>query len=237
MKEEALKEVGLSDKEIEVYLANLGLGSAFVQRIAHAARLNRTSTYDILSSLEKKGFVSYTITAGKRYYQATNPNKLLDLLKEKESLVKKALPELTSVMESVAQKPKVEVYVGINGLKSVFEDILRNSSSFLCIASKEHLFKLFKYYFPHFVKKRMQKGIKVKIISDKQPYDKKAPYKLIKKEIKTATWIYNGKIAMVSLEEKEPIGILIHEKNFYETQKLIFDLLWENLDKPKSHKK
>ena len=53
--------------------------------------------------------------------------------------------------------------------------------------------------------------------------------KLIKKKIKTATWLYNGKIAMISLEEKEPIGILINEKNFYDTHKMIFDLLWENL--------
>lgn len=230
MKEEALSALGLNDKEIAVYLANLQLGSALVQDIARYAKLNRTSTYDVLTSLERLGFVSYTITSGKRYYQATNPQKLLDLLKEKESLVKKALPELTSIMEFVAKKPRVEVYVSINGLKSIFEDILRDCDSFLCIASKKHLSRLFKYYFPHFVERRIENGIKVKIISDDIPYDKKAPYKLIKQEIKTATWIYNGKIAMVSLEEKEPIGIIIQEKNFYETQKVMFELLWENLD-------
>ena len=81
MKEEALKELGLNAKETAVYLANLRLGSSLVQDIAHSAGLNRTSTYDLLSSLEKKGFVSYTITSWKRYYQATTPNKILDLLK------------------------------------------------------------------------------------------------------------------------------------------------------------
>lgn len=229
MKEEALASLGLNEKEIAIYVSNLRLGSALVQDIAKSAKLNRTSAYDILSSLEKKGFVSYTIQSGKRYYQSTDPSKIFDLLKEKENLVKKALPELKSIKESVAKKPSVEVYVGKEGLKSIFEDILRNSKSFSCIASKKHLFKLFKYYFPHFVKRRIKKGIQVRILSNEPPYDKKAPYKLIKKGIKTATWIYNGKIAMVSLEEKEPIGILIDEKNFYETQKAMFDLLWENL--------
>ena len=226
MKEEALRALGLNEKEAIVYLANLGIGSALVQGIAEAAELNRTSTYDVLSALARKGFASYTVTGGKRHYQAANPNKLLALLKEKEALVRKALPELLNTMESVPQKPAVEVYVGVNGLKSVFEDILQNSDSFFCIASKKHLFKLFKYYFPQFVKRRIEAGIKVKIITDEKPYDKKAQYKIIKEGIKTATWAYNGKIAMVSLEEKEPIGILIKEKNFFETQNLIFDLLW-----------
>ena len=35
--------------------------------------------------------------------------------------------------------------------------------------------------------------------------------------------------AMISLEEKEPMGILIHEKNFYETHQMMFDILWESL--------
>ncbi|TKJ17154.1 hypothetical protein CEE44_01300 [Candidatus Woesearchaeota archaeon B3_Woes] len=230
MKEEILKSLGLSDKEIKIYLANLQLGSNLVQEIANFAELNRTSAYDLLKSLEKKGFVSYTIQSGKKFYQATKPNKLLDMLKEREELVKKILPELNFLTESVDKRPNVEVYTGKNGLKSIFENILAEAKSFSCIASKNQLLKLFQYYMPHFVERRKKKGIKVRIISETQPVDKKAPYKLIKEKIKTATWLYNGKIAMVSLEEKEPIGILINEKNFYETQKIMFDLLWKNLD-------
>ncbi len=230
MREEILKSVGLSSKEIKIYLANLQLGSDLVQNIANFAKLNRTSTYDLLRSLEEKGFVSYTIQSGKKFYQATTPNKLIDMLKEKEVLMKKILPELNSLSESVGKRPKVEVYMGKNGLKSIFEDILKNSKSFDVMVSKKHLFQLFEYYFPNFVNRRKKKGIKVRIISDSQPVDKKAPYKLIKKEIKTATWLYDGKIAMISLEKKEPMGILINEKNFYETHKIMFDLLWESLD-------
>ena len=177
-----------------------------------------------------RGFVSYTIQSGKRFYQATKPKKLIGMLKEKEALVRKILPELDALSGSVGKQPNVEVYTGKDGLKSVFENILSEARSFSCIASKEQMLKLFQYYLPHFVDRRKKAGIKVRIISEGQPLDKKAPYKLIKNKIKTATWLYNGKIAMVSLEEKEPMGILINEKNFYETHKMIFDLLWESLD-------
>ncbi len=230
MKEKALLALGLNRKESQIYLANLRIGYSLVQDIAKNAKMNRTSAYDLLDSLEKKGFVSHTISSGKKYYQATNPQNLFNLLKEKESLVKQALPELNAIKESVTKKPpNIEVYMGKNGLKTIFEDILQNSKYFDCIASKKHLFELFKFYFPHFVKRRVKQRIKVRIISNEQPYDKKAPYKLINNNLKTATWLYNNKIAMVSLEEKQPIGIIIDEKNFFDTQKLMFDLLWENL--------
>ena len=229
MKEEALKSLGLTEKEIQIYLACLRLGSSLVQDIASSAKLNRTSTYDILSSLENKGFVSFTISSGKKHYQAINPKNLLNLFKEKEKLIEEALPELDLLIKSHVEKPKIEVFLGKNGLKTLFEGILKDADYFYCIASKKQLLELFTFYLPHFVERRKQKGIKVKILSNETPLDKNAPYKIIKKPLKTATWIYNGKIVMVSLEEAEPIGILIDEKNFYETHKALFELLWENL--------
>lgn len=229
MKEEALSALGLNEKEIEVYLSCLKRGSSLVQDIAISAKQNRTSTYDILASLEKKGFVSFTISSGKKHYQATNPKNLLNLFKEREKLIEGALPELNSLVKSHITKPRIEVFLGKNGLKTLFEEILNEADSFYCIASKKQLFDLFTFYFPHFVERRKKNKIKVKILSNEKPFDKDAPYKIIKKPLKTATWIYNGKIVMVSLEESEPIGILIDEKNFYETHKAIFELLWENL--------
>ena len=101
MKEEILRSLGLSDKEIKIYLASLQLGSSLVQNIANFAELNRTSAYDLLKSLEQKGFVSYTIQSGKRLYQATQPNKIIDMLKEREELVKKILPELNTLSGSI----------------------------------------------------------------------------------------------------------------------------------------
>ena len=229
MKKEALRALGLNEKEIAVYLALLQLGSSLVQDIAGMAKLNRTSTYDLLASLEKKGFVSYTIKSGKRYYQATDPEKIIDLLHEKENLVKKALPELTALRKTVSKRPRVEVYVGKEGLKSIFEQILRESKSFIAIGSKKNLVKLFKFYFPFFVKRRIKKGIKVKVIIDDVPLDKTVEYKIIKKKMKTVTYIFNDKIAMISLEEKEPIGILIQEKNFVDTYRMMFDIIWKSV--------
>ena len=165
MKEEALQLLGLTDKEIQIYLSCLKLGSSLVQNIAISAKQNRTSTYDILSSLENKGFVSFTISSGKKHYQAVNPQNLLNLFKEREKLIEEAIPELDSLVKSKIVSPKIEVFLGKNGLKTLFEGILKEADSFYCIASKKQLFKLFSFYFPHFVERRKKKGIKVFFIN------------------------------------------------------------------------
>ena len=227
--EKVLESLGLNNKEIKIYLSSLQLGTSLVQNIANHANINRTSTYDLLKSLEQKGFVSHVIKSRKKHYQATEPNKLNSLLKEKQEILKKALPELNSLSKNIGKIPSIEVYTEKQGLKTIFEDILNTAKSFSCIASKEQISKLFEFYLPHFVNQRKKSKIKVKLITSSEPLDKTAPYKIINKEIKTATWIYNGKIAMISLEKQKPIGIIIKENNFYETHKMIFDLLWSHL--------
>jgi len=233
MKEEALEALGMNKKQRAIYLTILQLGPSSVHDIASFAKMNRTSTYDILHALEPMGFVSHTVISGRRHYQALAPEQLSSILKEKETLLNEALPELSALTASVTTRPKVEVYVGVNGIKAIFQDILRSSTSFVSIASKKKLDNLMKYYFFHqFVSERMRRKIKRRLIVDETPYDKKSPYKILKKQFKTATWIYNGKIAMVSLEEKEPVGIIIEDKNFYHTQMMLFNMLWDMLPEP-----
>lgn len=229
MKEDALRSLGLNEKQANVYLASLRLGPAVVQDIAAQARMNRTSTYDLLHGLERLGFVSYTLTGGKRHYQALAPKSLLGIVREKELLVKKALPELDAIAESVVKKPKIEVYVGYNGIKSLFEDILRNATTLYSISSKKGLVKLFKFAFPHFVDERIRKGIKAKLILDDAPLASDAEYRILKRPLKIAMWFYNERLVLISLEEREPVGVLIHEKNFYHMQKILFDILWDSL--------
>lgn len=47
-----------------------------------------------------------------------------------------------------------------------------------------------------------------------------------------ANYIYEDKIAMLSLEQKEAIGIIIESKEIAETQKSLFNLLWISLNNP-----
>ena len=75
-----LIKAGLTNRESEAYLALLQLQEALVSEISKKTKENRTHIYDTLNSLIEKGFVSYVIKNGKKYFRAAPPEKLIEYL-------------------------------------------------------------------------------------------------------------------------------------------------------------
>ena len=94
-----LKHLNFSEKEIDVYLTSLKLGSAPISELAKKAGIKRPTTYVILEKLEEKGLVSMSNRKNRLIFVAQIPDKLLKLVEqqkeeliEKETEVKKSLP-------------------------------------------------------------------------------------------------------------------------------------------------
>src|SRR3989338_5963845 len=79
-----LKNFGLSEKEIAVYLALIELGASSVRAISEKAKVNRGTTYDILKSLIGMGIVSYYNKESKQYFIAERPETLLAVIEKKQ---------------------------------------------------------------------------------------------------------------------------------------------------------
>ncbi len=234
--ENELKEFGLTEKEIKVYLACLKLGTALVQEIAKKAGTYRTYTYEILKSLKEKGLVSYVIKNRKQYFEVAQPEKLINILKEKESKIIKVLPDLKEIYQSSIEKPKVELYEGKEGLKTILDDIIRTKKEILVYGSTEKQLKILQFYFPNYIIRRIKTKIHTRVITEKSPWTIEK-LKTEKKELReskfipniefpTVTYIYGNKVAILSLE-KEIIGLIIENKAISDTQKQIFELLWK----------
>lgn len=235
--EQELREFGLTDKEIKVYLACLKLGTALVQDIAKKAGTYRTYTYEILRSLKEKGLVSYIIKSGKQYFEVAKPEKLLNILKEKEEKIQRLLPSLKEVYKSAAEKPKIEVYEGKEGIKTVIDDLIKTKKPILAYGSTRKQMGLLDFYFPNYIKRRIKEKIRIKILTEhsKETEEVKRKDKEELRETRffpegidlpTATNIYGNKVAILSLE-KELLGIIIESENIANTQRLIFELLWK----------
>ena len=79
-----LKNFGLSEKEIAVYLALIELGPSSVRDLAAKSKVNRGTTYDILKSLINLGIVSYYNKESKQYFISEPPEKLLEAIDRKK---------------------------------------------------------------------------------------------------------------------------------------------------------
>jgi sugar-specific transcriptional regulator TrmB len=130
MFEKYLKEIGLSEKEAEVYLALLQGDSFSIIEIAKKTKINRTTIYPVIKSLAEKGLVSETTTNTKVHYQAESPERLETylerqkiLLDENSKKIKDIIPQLKSVQRESGERPVVKYFEGKEGIMSVNEDL------------------------------------------------------------------------------------------------------------------
>lgn len=130
-----LLELGLSDKESDVYLSMLELGPASVQDIAKKAGVNRSTTYVMIESLKRRGLLS-TFDHGKKvYFAAESPDKLkllmqdeLAEIKAKQARMEAALPRLQAIFNAHTDKPHVRYLEGEHALMQIRNEIVESKS-------------------------------------------------------------------------------------------------------------
>ncbi len=244
-----LKNFGLSEKEISVYLALIELGPSSVRDISAKSKVNRGTAYDILKSLMSTGIVSYYNKESKQYFIAEPPEKLLSAIdQKKEDLdevrghIEQSLPLIKTLFEKQGGKPTVKLYEGAKGIKLILEDVLEevakitDKTYYLYSSSTVKDRKNVYEGIPDFSKKRIAKKISVKIISlgeggQLAGLDERKKMPTGGKDVKsTHEIIYAGKVAHLGLDEKEnPVGVVIQNEAIYETQKLVFEFNWNKL--------
>ncbi len=93
-----LKEYGLNDKEIEVFLFLVKKKELTAYKIAKEIRYHRATVYDVLDKLIIKGFVSKTEKYGKQYYSVNEISNVLGKVKEKEAILLSIIPEINRIV-------------------------------------------------------------------------------------------------------------------------------------------
>lgn len=119
MLEKYLEELGLSDKEAAVYLALLQFDNASPAQIAEKTKLNRSTVYVILESLEKKGLASETDVGKTVHYQAAAPERLETYVEQQQlkleelgKRLKDIIPQIKSVGRESGERPVVKFLDG-----------------------------------------------------------------------------------------------------------------------------
>lgn len=232
-----LKEFGLNDKESAVYLSNLKIGSSRVNNIARDSKILRETAYFVLNSLIQKGLVSYVIKSKIKHFEASSPNKLISILKERQEKINSILPQLLLLEKSVKQKPKVELFEGKDGVKTIIDDLIKTKKQILTFSSTKSLIDKLAFYFPNYMKRRIKEKISIRVLTEKTKETiilKNNGYKdyrevrfLSKKyNLPNAVYIYGDKISIIDLE-KNLMGLIIKNSDLNKTFRTIFEIAWD----------
>lgn len=237
--ERVLHNIGLSKNKGAVYLAVLEKGMGTAQEIAKLVGLPRTTVHEILQHLFSLGVVSMTNRKRAQIYVAEHPSTLERVLDEKKKAVAAVLPDLIARLHTKGTRPRIRIYEGIDGVKTIFEDTLAVRTKLLrSVLSMEDLFKIpGREYMMGYVRRRIAAGVRLRVIRSEQkeveevwPTSEKelrelhyAPHGMI---FPMTTYLYDDKVSIIGTE-RENFGMMIESKEFYQTMENLFELCWK----------
>lgn len=247
MYEYAMAKIGFKKPEIKIYATLLKLGEQSASSIAQSVKLPRTTVRTYLENLNKQRFVKVKQRGRTQIFSAEKPDQALENLKyRKMEVIEKmdeqmrafsaVIPELNSITNENISLPKVKFYRGMTELKQMYYDSLNSETEILCFSSIQDLNYIFGKV-GHYRNKRAKKRISLRYLAQDCPEEheeRKADEALYREgrlinpklfNIKNEINIYDNKVSIITLKE-ERMGMLIESREFYESMKNIFEMLW-----------
>lgn len=246
MYKDTLIKIGLNEGEAKIYETLLLEGALPVILLSKKINLTRTNTYNILSSLIKKGLVESVEKKKKMYFHAGSPEKLRNIFektnKEKDIIkdeLTNILPALTSAFLASSNKPSINYWEGISGLERIYNDILKEKKNLLIFASIiDREMPEFNKLIDKQIKKQIKQEIKVKALvreetlTNNYAQNKKAKNIEVRglKNYKPTSQIiiYGDKVAITSFK-KDLMSTLIQNESIANSLKNIFEIIWQNV--------
>ncbi|MFH1212390.1 MAG: hypothetical protein V1659_05710, partial [Candidatus Woesearchaeota archaeon] len=180
---------------------------------------------------------------GKRLYQTTELNKLMDMLREsreeiekKEKMILNIMPTLNAIKPLFGKKSQVAILEGVEGIKTVFEQKINDGVTNYVIGAYSEPYIL-ESYLQNWHRRRAKAKIIDKLLF-KHSHEKRAralskiPYtecRFLPKQTyasPVAINIWGNKVALVIGLKEEPLAIFIENEAIANDFLEYFNLLW-----------
>lgn len=246
--EDYLKQLGLDDKEIKVYLASLKLGEKPIMPIVKRVDLPRSTVYHILERLRDEGLIEIIDSPTRRVYVPYHPRTILALLKKKRDSYEKqmesfqqSLPNLVELYATSEFQPKIKFYRGQKEIREIYDDILEAPiEEFHYISEITQLEQVLgKEYLKDWLRRRINKGIKSRAIWIRSEAILDEPlYVPSKQNLRTVryapedfrcpthTMVYGDNVVFITTAE-ENIGLVVTSRDLAHSIRNMFKQLWK----------
>ncbi len=245
MRLEILKDIGLTDGEIKVYTALLGLGETTTGPIVDNSGVSVSKVYNILNRLGQKGLVSHIVKGGTKYFKAADPKRLLDFFEEKEKKIVnekgellKIIPILETKKATIFTDETAQVYDGLRGIQTARErslKIMRKGDLMWILGISKTPYDKLTGYFRDFHKRRSAKGIRCNYLYNDYAGEfaeiskkyKLSEVRVMPKGMTTHAWmeVYADTVT-IGMNFGKSFSIVIINKEVADSFKNYAELLW-----------
>lgn len=235
-----LYKLGFSEKEASVYLTLLRIGPSMASTLARLSNIKRTSIYDVLNGLLERNLIVSYKQGNDTYFVVDDVNNIYFQQKQKADIAKHLAVELKN--SGNREGINVNYYVGYEGYREIYEEILRVKPKNLIVWI--HLDNFYKGLDmkreDEWTQERIEKKIYTRLIMQDtkmaRDFQKQDPAscretRLVKKfPFETTCFIYDDKILFFdSTEQINAVRIKNYElaKMFHQ----MFEMNWQMLEK------
>lgn len=252
-----LKQFGLNSYEAKIWTALLSRGVSTAGELSDISNVPRSRSYDVLESLEKKGFIIMKIGKPIKYI-AVQPSEVLERVKKmtqenaqkemaaideiKETDMFEQLTSLhTNGMELIDPADLSGSFKSRNHVYSQMDTMIKNAESSIIIMTSEDGFLRKAKTFKRAFKKAHDRGVNIKILAPISPksqsvVDEISEFAEIRHvtSIKARTCIVDNKeIAFMLLDDNTAdanydAGIWVNTEFFAQALVNMFNEIWKN---------
>lgn len=141
--EEVLTQLGLTEKEVALYLLLLRKPHQTAQQLADQTKIQRTNAYRLLDNLLARELIS-TDNSPVKHFTATEPHSLQKILQHKQTELRQASSSLSALMPAFRSqyslsldRPGVFHMAGSEGFERLLEDMVHSTTEVLLVASDD----------------------------------------------------------------------------------------------------
>jgi len=229
-----LKKLGLQEAEIKIYLSLLKRGLSTATQISQDTSLNRSHIYDKIEILLEKGLISFVIRNNVKYFKASNPEKIIDYIKEIQENIQSILPNLNKLRTLPKPKTIVELYQGKEGMKTILKDIIREKKDYSVFGEEGQFQEILPIYIEQFLRDIKYNKIKERLLSKEEKREKiilaepntEVKYLPDKFFSPITMAVYGDKTAIFIWAEPQFV-VLIKDKDVSKAFNSYFQLLWK----------
>lgn len=243
------EEIGLETRDKRVYEALVASPQSSLRKIAADTGINRGSVYESMKKLAEQGLVGSIEVGKQRRYTASNPEVIIELLKERqqqaasaETLAKSYIANLPKPSQTAAESASFATfYEDHEGIAAILRDVLatcreQENPTYRVISTKRVRQYLY-HNFPNFTQRRISEGISVRVIGvgkggASDELSERREFPAARGEAPNCyTLMYGNKTALITLGDTNILSaIVIDNPGVTHMQKELFDHLWSTLD-------
>ncbi len=252
-----LKDIGLNSYESKLWLALLAKGVASAGELSDIAGVPRSRSYDVLESLEKKGFIMMKIGKPIKYI-AVQPEHVIDKVRKKlvedvklqEDFLNKVehsplIDELKVIYKSgIREIDPLDLTGGVKGRKNLYhllERIIKNAEKSVIIVTTTSGILRKKDVLKNILRKAKEKKLKVRVAANvtseiRPQLEELANLVEIRHTSTPARFcVVDGKeVVLMPLDDEminpaADVGIWVRSKFFAATFEKMFEAAWATM--------